>query len=117
MKPASVYDLEDGNVFVSGHRLRRSFEYHSVYTRGRLILRDVHPYGPFIVVNVVCVLQMIEHFRSFTIKNLVEIGRAHGLVFSKTVRKDAAHRALIAHTCVATCKRQDYISRVRLSIV
>ena len=86
----SCYSTEDRVNFVSGHRLRRSFKFHSVYRRGAVKTRDVHPYGPYLIVNVVHVSSLIEHFQYLSMKDLVTIGEAHGIHIQNHGRKDEA---------------------------
>jgi hypothetical protein len=79
--------------------LRCSFDFRTLFQRGSLVLRDIHPYGPFVVVNVFSVASLVEHFLFLTLKDLVEIGRSHYMMFTKSVRKDDVRSALLMHTC------------------
>ena len=104
-QPATMSDPEDGLVFMSAYQLRRSFEFCTLFQRGSLVLCDIHPYGPFVVVNVFSVASLVEHFPFLTLKDLVEIGRSHFMTFTKSVRKDDVRSALLAHTCNHACER------------
>ena len=82
----SCYSTEDGVSFVSGHRLRQSFQFQSVYRWGAVKTCDVHPYGPFLIVNIVHVSLLIEHFQYLSMKDFVVIGEAHGIHISNRGR-------------------------------
>jgi hypothetical protein len=59
--PYSHNDPDDTVVFVSGHRLRRSYEFCRMYDEP-IHWRDVHPCGQFLVVMVPQVSELLEGF-------------------------------------------------------
>ena len=86
-RPYSHNDPDDTVVFVSGHRLRRSYEFCRMYDEP-IHWRDVHPCGQFLVVMVPQVSELINNYQFLTQKDLLVIASHHGFSFSSRIHKD-----------------------------
>ena len=61
-EPASLNDPHDMVFFMSVHQLCRSYKFHAVLN-GILSWWDVNLHGPYLVVMVLDVLTLVDHFQ------------------------------------------------------
>lgn len=112
----AVEEEGDLSTYVSSHRLNQSFEFKGVgVSAGIHHLADIYPSGPLITVLSGELSTLVQHFRFFTVDQLLTLGNAHGECFassSKKIMKAALQSSLISHQCNIQCKNLKYVFKI-----
>ncbi|KAH7922920.1 hypothetical protein BV22DRAFT_1121179 [Leucogyrophana mollusca] len=100
----------DAENFVTTRLLRESFEFMSIAHQDLYPLA-VYPSGVYLPVSVQAVSQLAEHFPFFAQRELLSVGREHGIDAKASDKRVWVLDTIRLHECTDKCKGVTYLFR------